>query len=359
MRVVDRLGEYVLADELQRALEVVAIILVGWVVYAALSKVVGWGARRAASRAEDEKQRRRSATVYIILDGVLKGLIVFVAAYLIIHRLGVELGPATRALVTIAIAWIVYTVLRRVIRAAADTAGARIGEEAQRQRVTTLILLGENTVKYVVIFVAALSVLRQYGVDLTPVLAGAGILGLAVGFGAQNLVRDVISGFFITMEGQYAVGDLVKINGVFGRVERLGLRMTAVRQPDGELRYFPNGSISSAENFTDNYVAHTITVPLPVEESAEAQKLVRDVLSDFDREFSVFWEPPETQGVESFETYARVLRVETHSIPGRHTLVEQKLPVRIKAGLERAGYSVPSGTEISIALRYPAPGARS
>jgi small-conductance mechanosensitive channel len=257
------------------------------------------------------------------------------------------------------VSWLLYFLVKRAIRTAARAADARVDQEARRQRITTVLLLVGSVVRYVIIFMALVMVLRDIGVNLTPILAGAGVVGLAVGFGAQNLVRDVVSGFFIIMEAQYAVGDLVEINGVLGRVEEVGLRITKVRDPNGQLRYFANGSIATANNYTEDYVGYVVNIPLPPEEPASPAEFARELFRDFDREFRVFAEPPTVQPVESLQTYARLLRVRANAIPGRHTIVEQKLPARVTAALERAGHSVPSGTEVTVSLLFPPPGART
>ncbi len=262
-------------------------------------------------------------------------------------------------LAIVVVSWLLYFLVKRAIRTAARTADARIEQEARRQRITTVLLLVGSVVRYVIIFMALVMVLRDLGVNLTPILAGAGVVGLAVGFGAQNLVRDVVSGFFIIMEAQYAVGDLVEINGVLGRVEEVGLRVTKVRDPNGQLRYFANGSIVTANNYTEDYVGYVVNIPLPREEPANPAEFARELFRDFDREFRVFAEAPEVQSVESLPTYARLLRVRVNAIPGRHAIVEQKLPARVTAALERAGHSVPIGTEVTVSLLFPPPGARA
>ena len=262
---------------------------------------------------------------------------------------------AAKALATILIAWLVFALLRRALSTAARAAERRLDKEAQRQRFLTLVGLLASIVKYVVIFFAAIMVLRDLGVDPTPVLAGAGIVGLAVGFGAQNLVRDVVSGFFIIMEAQYAVGDLVEINGVLGRIEEVGLRVTKLRDPSGLLHYFANGSITTANNYTAEHIAYTITVPLPGEQPTDPLPLVRAILEDFDREFAVFAAPP-TLALDHLPTYARVVRVTARALPGRHAALEQKLPARLASALERAGHPLPAGADVSISL-FSAPGA--
>ena len=221
----------------------------------------------------------------------------------------------------------------------------------------TLLLLVGSVLKYVIIFLAGLMVLREVGLNPTPILAGAGVVGLAVGFGAQNLVRDVVSGFFIIMEGQYAVGDVVEINGVLGRVEEVGLRVTKMRDPIGQLRYFANGTIATANNYTEDNVAYVITVPVPAEEPADPIPLIRSILEDFEEEFRVFAKAPMLQ-LDNLPTYSRVVRVKAHAIPERHALLEQKLPTRVAASLDRAGYALRPGTEVGVSPRFPAPGSK-
>jgi small-conductance mechanosensitive channel len=263
-----------------------------------------------------------------------------------------------KAIITILIAWVLYLIVRRAVRASVRAARGRIEEEAHSQRVATLLLLLGSVAKYVIIFFAGIMVLRDIGINPTPVLAGAGILGLGVGFGAQNLVRDVVSGFFIIMEGQYAVGDLVEINGVFGQVEEVGLRITKLRDPNGEVRYFANGTIVTANNYTEDYVAHVVNIPLPREAPADPIRLVSAILDDFDKEFGVFVRPASIE-THDLPSYARLVRAQTRSVPGRHLLVEQKLPPRLASALERAGHPLPAGTEISISLQYPPPGLKA
>ncbi len=277
------------------------------------------------------------------------------------HRLGlhVDVGQLVvrggKIVVIIALAWIAYAVARRVIRSAVAAATARIEQESRRERITTVLLLINSVLRWVVIFLVTITVLDELGIDVRPVLAAAGVVGLAVGFGAQNLVRDVVSGFFIIMEGQYAVGDLVEINGVFGRVEQIGLRTTRLRQPNGQLRYFFNGTITSTNTYTTESIAYVLNVPLSASEQ-EVRGTVERALADFDAEFQVFSQPPEIRPAVELPSYAPVLKVDLRAIPGRHDIVQSKLPARLTAALARAGHPAPEGTEVSMALRYPAPG---
>jgi len=358
MEWFDKLTDFVPDLLLQAALKVAIVVAAAWALSAVVGAVVEGLGRLIQARVDDPVNKRRAAAFFVVAGSLLKGAFVFLATLIILRESGLSGEVTAKVVGTLAVAWVVYVVLSRAIRAAALTAESRIDSEPQRQRVKTLILLGESVARYVIIIAAGLTALAQLGLNLAPVLAGAGIAGLAVGFGAQNLVRDIISGFFIILEGQYAVGDLVTINGVFGRVERVGLRTTALREPTGQLRFFPNGSISSAENFTEDSISYVVTIPVPREEPQDPIPTVKSILDDFETEFRVFATEPRLE-VAELPSYARVVRAKMLLVPGRHTLMEQKLAARVSAGLTRAGHPLPEGTEVGVSLRYPPPGAKS
>ncbi len=358
MSWLDSLAEFVPDPLLQTALKLAVVVAVAYLAYLAANGVIGRLQRAAEGRVSEEAAKRRVSTAFMAAGTVVKGAIAYLMAVVVTDIIGINVHLASRVLGIAAVAWVVNRVLGTVIRTAALAAEERLGAEGRGQRVKTLILLGESVLRYAILFIAGLAILGQVGVDVRPLLAGAGIAGLAVGFGAQNLVRDVISGFFIIVEGQYGVGDLVTINGVFGRVERVGLRTTALREPTGQLRFFPNGSITSAENFTEDYISYVVTIPVPREEPENPIPIVKSILGDFDAEFRLFAAEPKLQAAD-LPSYARVVRARMRVVPGRHTLLEQKLPARISAGLTRAGHPLPEGTEVGVSLRYPPPGANS
>ena len=158
------------------------------------------------------------------------------------------------------------TILIRVLHAAIAQLQQRIGSrqvtsdlEWQRRTATIGGLL-ENAVSVVIGFVAVLMVLRELSVDIMPILTGAGIAGLAIGFGAQNLVRDVISGFFLILEDQVRVGDLAKINGVAGIVEQINLRTIVLRDGEGAVQVFPNGTVGTLANLSKHFAYAVVDV---------------------------------------------------------------------------------------------------
>jgi small conductance mechanosensitive channel len=362
MASFDELKAVLLTGTTGHVVRGVLIVLAASIAYIVAARVVRSVANRSAERATSDEGRRRAEMIFVVLDSVVKGGIICAAGILLLSQFGgpvALLGSAALGKVvgTIVVAWIAWQFARRGLDLAVGRAEATIRQDARRQRMMTLLLLIRNAVKYAIIFVAGVTIVQAFGVDLTALLAGVGILGLAVGFGSQNLVRDVVTGFFIIMEGQYAVGDSVEINGLFGVVEQVGLRITKIRDADGQLRFIPNGSVTRANTYTANYVAHVVNVPLPQDAPEDLASLVRPILDDFDREFRVFAQPPALGQAENLPTYARVLKVETHSIPGRQSIVESKLPARLTGALERAGHALPAGAEVSVSLRYPPPGS--
>ncbi len=136
-------------------------------------------------------------------------------------------------------------------------------DERWEQRTRTLSHTVRSVLGVVVWVLAAVMVLGEIGVNLGPLIAGAGVVGVAVGFGAQQLVRDVITGFFVLVEDQYGVGDRVTIGAVSGTVETMSLRLTQVRGDDGVLHYVRNGDLSVVSNASRGYGVATVTVPVP------------------------------------------------------------------------------------------------
>lgn len=142
---------------------------------------------------------------------------------------------------------IAYRLINRVLKSLVEhEAKAQAPDTAAR--IQTLGTLIKSVIFYVLVFIAGIMVLKAFEVDTAPVLTAAGVLGLAVGFGAQKLVRDVISGFFIVLEDQYSVGDSVTIAGITGTVEALGMRVTRLRDDEGKLVIIANGDITRVTN---------------------------------------------------------------------------------------------------------------
>ncbi|PTM56461.1 mechanosensitive ion channel family protein [Desmospora activa] len=157
-------------------------------------------------------------------------------------------------------------------------------------RGTTLARLIKSTARYVIYFIAAITILDSLGIKITPILAGAGIVGLAVGFGAQNLVKDIITGFFIIFDNQMEVGDYVQINGnIEGTVEEIGLRVTRIREFNQRLHYVSNGEITRITNYNRDRMRPMIAVTVPYEaEQTVVQQTLEQICDDLSKRFAPY-----------------------------------------------------------------------
>ncbi len=220
----------------------------------------------------------------------------------------------------------------------------------EARRAVTAVGLAGSVVRWAVFLVALIMVLRELGIEATPILAGAGIIGLAVGFGAQTLVRDVISGFLIILEGQLAVGDKAEINGVYGLVDEIGLRTTRIISPGGQVRYFANGAISTITRYPGAGVPYLVTVPVAPERVEEARAAVMSILADFDAEQEVFAGPPRVRDLLALPTYGRVIRFAVDVVPSNRAIFEAKAAARIGTLLGERDLPIPQGREVIVQL---------
>ena len=221
-------------------------------------------------------------------------------------------------------------VLRVITRLLRD----RPGHEAARLR--TLASLVTSLVRWVVGFVAAAIVLRELGVDVLPVLVSAGVLGLAIGFGAQALIRDVITGFFLLFEGLLHVGDVVQVGSATGTVESIGLRITTLRMDDGALRVIPNGQLTEFTSYSAGGVRATVDVPVSREVPLErALAVLREVGEAWARESGAALDPPRVAGIMGFSGSDVIIRLSVRVAPERRLATEAELRLRIKAVFDR------------------------
>lgn len=212
------------------------------------------------------------------------------------------------------------------------------------RRVRTVGKLVHNGVSYFIYFLAIVWILRLFGVDPGPVLAGAGIVGLAIGFGAQNLIRDVITGFFIIFEDQFAVGDVVQIGSFKGTVEEIGLRVTKLRSWTGELHIIPNGSIVQVTNFSVYPSLAVVDVPIAGDvDPDEAARVIEAAVGRLHERHESVLKAPEVLGVQTVGPQETVLRVVAECGPNRQTEVSRLMNREIKKALDRAGIRMRSG----------------
>lgn len=211
---------------------------------------------------------------------------------------------------------------------------------AARKRAHTIGALLRNLTKYAVFFFAVLAAASELlGRNIaTPLLASAGIAGLAVGFGAQSLIKDTLSGFFILFEGQYAVGDFVKITAgpysATGAVDEFGLRMTTVRDIDGNLHFVPNGAIIGVDKFTGGYVSYNVEASLDAAKAERATAAVVEIARDIGAHQPHLLSTPIAQVVEGFAGES-VVRLRLHVVPSQDWVAEA-VASRLAKGLAAA-----------------------
>jgi small conductance mechanosensitive channel len=258
------------------------------------------------------------------------------------------LGHGARLIAILLIALLLVRILRivtrRLVAAAGTQSAARVARMREQQtRTLAGILYSGGTA--IIVIVAILTALPEFGFNITPVAAAAGLASLAIGFGAQHVVRDFINGFFTILEDQYVVGDVVRIGDVVGRVEHMTLRRTVVRDPQGGVVTIPNGEITKVANLSRDwgqlFLDATIAVDQPLDEALNA---LEDVATEFRADPS--WSPmlldgPRVLGVESLAPNGTTVRLQVRTAPTRQDDVARELRRRIQ--IELAGRGIQLG----------------
>ncbi|GIN86730.1 mechanosensitive ion channel protein MscS [Heyndrickxia sporothermodurans] len=210
------------------------------------------------------------------------------------------------------------------------------------RRENTLLKLLENVLTYLIYFIALISILSTFDIDVKGLLAGAGIVGLAVGFGAQSLVKDIISGFFIIFEDQFSVGDYVGIGKFVGTVEEIGLRTTKIKSWTGEVHILPNGSITEVTNYSINNSISVVDINIPYEENVEkAEGIIEELLEGLPEKYEEMVSKPELLGVQQLGTSNVQLRIIAETDPMMHWYIARAIRKEIKKTLDQHGIRAP------------------
>lgn len=219
----------------------------------------------------------------------------------------------------------------------------RLSGRWDERRVNTLSGLAKSMLKYTIYFVGGVIVLDELGVPTTSILAGAGVLGLAVGFGAQNLVWDVLSGFFILFEDQFAVGDYVKIAGAEGTVQEIGLRVTRVQIWTGEIHIIPNGLIDHVVNYSRSGMGVLLEVPVALETNLDqAIDIINNVCHEMAEEKSEeVVDEPQVLGVTGLDSSGATIMVFGTVAPMKQWAYGRELRKRIKGAFDHEGIEIP------------------
>lgn len=219
----------------------------------------------------------------------------------------------------------------------------------QKQRRATLVPLFGSIVTYAIYFVAGVMILKVFGIDPTPILAGAGIAGLAVGLGAQNLINDMVSGFFILFEEHFLIGDFVRIGEAEGWVESIDLRTTRIRDNAGRHHIIRNGQISDLIHYSKDYTNAVVDVGVAYESDLNAVfEVLKNVGELLAEESDMVLEPTAVKGLENFGESELLVRTVTRVKPSCHLPVERELRKRIKAAFDANGIEIPYARRVLI-----------
>ncbi|WP_018953616.1 mechanosensitive ion channel family protein [Thioalkalivibrio sulfidiphilus] len=254
-----------------------------------------------------------------------------------------------RILLILVMAWVIMSVVRgglaRMERKLVE-AGKKQGDVPSEatKRAETLVRLLRQLVLIVVWVMALLVILNELGVSVAPILASAGVLGLAIGFGAQNLVRDVISGFFFILENQVRVGDVVVVNGTGGLVEGINFRTLVLRDLEGKVHIFPNGTIDAVTNLTREWSAYVFDIGVAYKEDTDkVVGILKDVGEEMmaDTEYGPNIQDIEIFGVDKFDDSAVVIKGRIKTLPIKQWYVGREFLRRVKYAFDAHGVEIP------------------
>ena len=272
------------------------------------------------------------------MSGLAEGVAELIARLTHLEGPGVAiLARLVAVAVTLLLAFAAYGVLGQLVeRVLRRAAGA--DEPSSTQRVHTLAPLLKNLALYALSFVVGIVVLQEVGVDVRALAVSAGVLGLAVGFGAQSLIKDVITGFFILFEGLVRVGDVIEVGGHTGVVEAIGLRVTRLRLFNGAQRIVPNGDLTQFANYNRGWARAVVDVGVTYDTDVRrALEALERVGRDWATETGLGLDAPLAQGIVRFGETEVGLRLSVKVMPAGRADAESDLRRRIKEAFDRDG----------------------
>ena len=257
--------------------------------------------------------------------------------------------------------WLLRRLINRVVRTMTSKSARRLAEsgragralatatgmagERQRQRVETVGSLMRSISGAVIITLAVLTIMQLLGIPIAPLLASAGVAGVALGFGAQSLVKDFLSGIFMIFEDQYGVGDVIDTGEAVGTVEEVTLRITRLRDANGVTWYVRNGEIIRIGNRSQGFATAIIDMPVSYAENVErVVGVIRETATEMGRDpawAEKFVEEPQVLGVESIVGMTMTIRTIAQCVPGENFAVQREMRERLKAALDAAGVKAP------------------
>ena len=276
--------------------------------------------------------------------------------------LDVPLKIAITVVAAVVARWILVRIINRVVRKAAKTARReRLGASKRAARTTELtqILMGDrreqraesvgqllsSIVTFTTWTIAVIVIVTTLGVDLGPILASAGLIGVILGFGAQTLIKDYISGVFLILEDQYGIGDVVDLGPAVGTIEEVSLRVTRLRDMSGVVWYVRNGEILRVANRSQGWTQSIVDVPVAYDEDIDrVRELIERLADDMDDDPTyddILLGKPQFAGVESVSGDAVFLRITAKSAPEQQQALAREIRERVKTVFDRAGVRMP------------------
>jgi len=260
------------------------------------------------------------------------------------------LAGGLRLVLTAAIAFVLVRLVQVLVRRFEQdvSAGTELEVLERAKRAKTLGGLVQNVLTTIVIVVASLMILREVGLDITPILTGAGIVGLAVGFGAQTLVKDIISGFFLILENDVRVGDVVAVDTYSGVVEDMNLRTMVLRDFEGTVHIIPNGSIGVLSNKTKDFSYAVLDVPAAYSADTDAVvSLLREIGAELrgDAAYAPFiLDDLEVLGVDAFADSSVTIKARIKTMPIKQWEIAREFRRRLKKAYDARGFEFPYPT---------------
>lgn len=258
------------------------------------------------------------------------------------------LSSGLRILAIIVIALFINKIITRLIDKMVRMAvvpNNHSSEEAERKREDTLIHIFSITAKIALFSMLILMVLEEFGVAIGPILAAAGIVGLAFGFGGQYLIRDIISGLFIILENQYRIGDIVKFENLGGVVEKISLRMTTLRDLDGTVHHIPHGEIKEVSNYAKDFARVNLDIGISYDANLEhvigVVNEVGNALAKDDQFKEFIIKAPQFLRVNNFADSSIMIKILGETLPLKQWEITGELRKRLKIAFDREGIEIP------------------
>ena len=264
------------------------------------------------------------------------------------------IGPALSILVIVVISFLILRAMRTVIRRTIKHLVERSNQQSRELtlKINTLSSVVESGGRLIVLVIAGMMVLSKLGLNIAPLLASAGVVGIAIGLGAQSLIRDFIGGFLILIEDQFGVGDVISVNNFVGTVEHLSLRRTGLRGLDGSFTIVPNGDVRAVQNLTKDWSRALVDVDISYDDDVDhaiavLTELLDGIQQDPDLGEAVL-EPANILGVQALGPYQVTIRLMVKTKPMEQWRVQRELRRRIKHALNSSGVTIPYPHNVTV-----------